>query len=264
EEEAAEKWTVLGECQVERRGTRRERLARHEADDAVLGVEPDRRDVAVARPRADHRDRPVVHAHDVAHVVAHAERTPLAYQVSGAPPERHEQIRAVARTQEGGRLVDLTGGLADEGSVTDDEPDLSLALDGLLDPLTPGQLEHHALRARRLGVAPGGIVEREVLDDHEVGDADVREAGDERLDGGLRSSTGRRGGRARARSPSSTRRRTRRCRASATPRTASSTRPTRGYRPSGSRRSTARSAARRRSKSRCWSATFPSSQPPRA
>src|SRR5256885_4800001 len=61
---------------------------------------------------------------------------------------------------------------------------ISLALDGLLDSLTPGQLEEHPLRARRLGVAPARVVEREVLDDHEVGHVDVREAGDERLDGG--------------------------------------------------------------------------------
>src|SRR3989454_3130060 len=67
---------------------------------------------------------------------------------------------------------------------SDDEPDLPLALDGLLDSLTPGQLEEHPLRARRLGVAPARVVEREVLDDHEVGHVDVREAGDERLDGG--------------------------------------------------------------------------------
>src|SRR3989441_8162841 len=53
-----------------------------------------------------------------------------------------------------------------------------------LDSLTPGQLEEHALRARRLGVAPARVVEREVLDDHEVGHVDVREAGDERLAGG--------------------------------------------------------------------------------
>ncbi|PYM46943.1 MAG: hypothetical protein DME14_16610 [Candidatus Rokuibacteriota bacterium] len=33
-------------------------------------------------------------------------------------------------------------------------------------------------------MAPARVVEREVLDDHEVGHVDVREAGDERLDGG--------------------------------------------------------------------------------
>ena len=91
---------------------------------------------------------------------------------------------SVELRREGGRLVHLSGGLADEDPVPDDEPDLPLALDGLLDSLTPGQLEEHPLRARRLGVAPARVVEREVLDDHEVGHVDVREAADERLDGG--------------------------------------------------------------------------------
>jgi len=49
-----------------------------------------------------------------------------------------------------------------------------------------GQLEEHALLARRMGVTPVGMIEGEALDDHEVGDADLREASDERLDGGVR------------------------------------------------------------------------------
>ncbi len=173
---------MLRERQVEECRPRRQRLARHEADDAVLGVEPDRRHVAVARHRADHGDRTPADAHDVAHVVAHPERTPLGQQVGGASPEGHEQVGASVPAREGRCLVDLSVGPADEEPVSDGEPDLPLALDGLLQTLAPGQFEEHPLLARRLGVAPIGLVEREVLDDDQVGHVDVREPGDERLD----------------------------------------------------------------------------------
>src|SRR5213079_2663052 len=141
---------------VDERRARRQLLARDDTDDAVLGIQPDHRDVALARARADHGDPPVAHAYDVTHVVAHAERPPLGQHVGRGPPRGDEQAGALAAAAGRGRLVDLPVCPPDPDTVADGELDFTLAFDVLLDTLALGQLEEHALLARRMGVTQIG------------------------------------------------------------------------------------------------------------
>src|SRR5712692_5411396 len=141
EGEAADERAVLRVRPVDQRDAGRQRLARHQTDDAVLGVEPDRRDVALTGLRADDGHHPPAGALGVAHVVTHAERAPFGEEIGGGALRGHEQVDAAPGPIERGHLVEPAVGPPHPDAVADRELDLALTLDGLLEALAQGQLE---------------------------------------------------------------------------------------------------------------------------
>src|SRR5687767_3087498 len=87
EPEGAGERPMVGERQVDDGRTLRQRLAADEANDAVLGVEPDRRTLTIAGARADDRDDPGADADGVRDVRTDAEPPPRREQLVGRPLE---------------------------------------------------------------------------------------------------------------------------------------------------------------------------------
>src|SRR5437868_12069465 len=165
----ADERPVLAQREIEHALTRRQLLARDEADDPPLGIEPDLGDGALAGLRADDGDRTIARAGDVAYVVAHAERLPLRKQVGAGAAQRNQELRGVTRAGRR-RLERLAVGGAHPDPITDGETYFRPPVDGLLDALAPRQLHEDALLAARLRVAAGGVEERQGLVDDEVAD----------------------------------------------------------------------------------------------